>query len=306
MLIPPAQELFFSKNDSADPRMGEICFFKRLDSDFSEEYTLIGYPDDEGISLNQGRKGSALAPDKIREYFYKMTPDLFSEKNRTLADLGNLEVSKVILSERHQQAKQHALNLLKKNKKLISLGGGHDYAYCDGAAFIEAFKGQNPLIINIDAHLDVRNTNNGFNSGTAFYRLLSEYKNDFELIELGIQNQCNSKTHFNWAKAQGAKVISLEQIELVGLFNSIFDLIKDPRPCYLSVDIDGFSSTEAPGCSQSWTSGIRFQEFNQFLVQLNEKVKLQSIGIYEVSPPLDSDHRTSKLAALILHRFLFL
>ena len=73
MFLPTPSELFFSKNDLKDPRLGEL--FKNYETEPQNlDYMIFGYPDDEGIRLNGGRPGSALAPNLIRQFLYKMTP----------------------------------------------------------------------------------------------------------------------------------------------------------------------------------------------------------------------------------------
>jgi formiminoglutamase len=137
--------------------------------------------------------------------------------------------------------------------------------------------------------------------------LLEEYPGKFDLIELGLQSQCNSEFHWQWAQDQGAVIFGLEAIEKSGLLATLKDFLDaDPkRPLWLSVDIDAFSSSEAPGCSQSWATGLHVREFLPALTFLAQNFSVYGLGVYEVSPPLDQDHRTSKLAALIIHRFLF-
>jgi formiminoglutamase len=316
MLNPTPSTLFFSKNDSQDPRLGELSKAKTFSdlASSSEEFVIVGYPDDEGIRINGGRPGAALAPDQIRSSFYKMTPSVFSQKTTGVSDLGNLEIEGVELAERHQRARTIAREVLRNRNKLLSLGGGHDFGYSDGAAFIEATRElqssskNKPIIFNFDAHLDVRSTEKGPTSGTPFFRLLTEFPGEFDLVEVGIQPQCNSRNHLRWAEEQGAQIISLEEIQHKGLLNSIKPWLSgEPlRPCFLSVDIDGFPSSEAPGCSQSWTTGIKTLEFLEVLHKLPQHFDVLGMGIYEVSPPLDSDHRTSKLAALLLHHFIHL
>ncbi|MGZ3805494.1 MAG: formimidoylglutamase [Pseudobdellovibrionaceae bacterium] len=307
-------KLFFTRNDPADPRLGEwvsalaLNHSTDLSSIKSPSWTLLGYPDDEGILLNGGRGGAQAAPDFIRTYFYKMTPSLLKAQRQSLVDLGNLS-TKFPLPERHECGKEIIKSALNLGHRTLSLGGGHDYGYADGAGFIEHCLAQNerPLVINFDAHLDVRPPEKGFHSGTPFHRLLTQYEGQFDFIEVGLQNQCNSLEHLHWAQKKGAQILLLQDIREVGLKESLSALLApfQGRPCFLSVDIDAFSSTEAPGCSQSWTTGLHIQEFLPTLKLLQTELKLKSLAIYEVSPPLDPDHRTSKLAALILHHTLF-
>jgi len=265
---------------------------------------LWGYPDDEGIQLNGGRTGASKGPDQIRECFLKMTPQYFNKK---IWDGGNLSTQAPIAA-RHELAKAQCLETLREKKFLITLGGGHDYGYPDSAAFVhynEKSK-KKPVVINFDAHMDVRPLDHGLTSGTPFYRLLSEFGKKVQLIEVGIQDHCNSPEHILWAKKQGAHVILQNDILKKGLLNCLKPLLKKypGHPTFISVDIDAFSSAFAPGCSQSWPTGLDVHDFFEAFDDLFKKLNVQGLGIYEVSPPLDVGVLTSRLAALIVYRAL--
>ncbi|MCB0412513.1 MAG: formimidoylglutamase [Bdellovibrionales bacterium] len=295
-------ELFTSRNDPTDPRWGDQLSSLSLET---AEWVLKGYPDEEGIRLNGGRLGAAQAPDSIRRQLFKTT---FWSKSPTLLDLGNLEIAGN-LDQRHQFCRSSLTEILKLGKRAITLGGGHDFGYPDGAAFLEVFKDQSPLVLNFDAHLDVRNLDRGLSSGTPFFRLIEEFKK-FEFHEIGLQPQCNSEAHWNWLLSKDGQILSLPEIRKSSdpLCKQITDKLALPRtarrPTYLSIDIDAFCNAEAPGCSQSWVSGLTANEFLPVLHQLTEHLDLRVVGIYEVSPPFDVDHRTSKLAAQIIHSIL--
>jgi formiminoglutamase len=305
--------LFFSKHDARDPRLGEWATshpLRNLEDVRSTQssWMILGYPDDEGIALNGGRVGAKEAPNHIRSFFYKMTPSLLDPQRKHLMDLGNISLEQT-LAERHERARAIIKTALLAGHRTIGLGGGHDYGYADGAGFLDACLEQKkrPVIINFDAHLDVRPTDKGFTSGTPFYRLLTQYENQFDFVEVGLQNQCNSLDHLNWAKSKNAQIVLLEDIRELGLKKTIEPLIETlkGRPCFLSVDIDAFTSAEAPGCSQSWATGLTVREFLPALQLIKSQMDVRSLAIYEVSPPLDQDQQTSKLAALILHHTVF-
>jgi len=271
---------------------------------------IFGYPDDEGIFLNGGKLGAAKGPAEIRKAFYKMTPTQEME-SLIIKDEGDLDFKSSTIEERHSFASQTVLENF--DQKVLSFGGGHDYGYVDGSAFIKKFKGSKtkPLVFNFDAHFDLRNLDKGLSSGTPFFRLIEDFKDDFHLFEVGIQKQCNGKGLFEFAKAK-SNITTLHYDELYPTQEFNFKYFKNAvenftvkkQDCFVSVDIDGFSSAFAPGCSQSWPTGFDMKSFFQMFDYLFERFNLHIVGIYEVSPPLDHEELTSRLAALISYRFL--
>ncbi len=314
---PPHRDLFFSKHDPLDPRLGDIAKstmeFAKVETG-SRTIAIIGYPDDEGIKLNGGRVGANEGPDRIRKYLYRMTPAVNSPvRDLThIVDLGNLAADSMDLETRHKTAENRVRNVFAMGGKVLSLGGGHDFGYPDTAAFAVFCqeRGVRPLVINFDAHLDVRPLDRGITSGTPFYRLLENFP-EVDFAEIGIQNQCNSAAHLEWARAKGARLLSYEDWmtsnESLPVFvtKRLEDWLVRPRPLFLSIDIDSFSSAYAPGCSQSWPTGFEPNEFLRLMQILVARMDTWGVGIYEVSPPLDHEDRTSKLAALLAHRFIY-
>lgn len=302
--LKPSANLFFSKYDPSDMRLGDMSEFAIDNADLF----IMGYPDDEGIKLNSGRVGAALAPDIIRKYFYRMTPHVLSSQNMKISDVGNLETENHSLENKHESARENSYLLSRSKKRFIALGSGHDYGYSDSAGFAKASleRGMKPLVINIDAHLDVRPTDKGPHSGTPFRRLLEALKGKVEFVEIGIQPHCNSKDHLTWAKEQGARVYMLDDVLKKNLFKILAqDLNLKNREVFLSIDMDGLNSAEAPGCSSVYTSGLNSLQIFNFIKELRSASKHMSMGIYEVSPALDVDDRTSKLAALMMFHFLY-
>ena len=311
-LIPTPPNYFFSKNDPDDPRLGQMAETAQNNQTATQanDFGLIGYPDDDGIRLSGGRPGASEAPKLIRQFLYKMTPSVLSTKKMSLFDFGDLQ-NNSSLESRHQDALTITTFLHQKKMRLISLGGGHDYGYSDVAGFLKNYISADvkPVVINFDAHLDVRPTNNGFNSGTPFYRVLNEFKGQFEFIEIGLQPQCNSKAHWAWAEEHGAYLFDLKTVEKNGLENlftfDVFKKVNSKTPVFVSFDIDALSANEAGGCSQAWVTGLKTAECLRFLTALYKMADVRGLGIYEVSPPLDRDFQTSKTAALLIHHFLF-
>lgn len=304
---------------------------------------LWGYADDKGIQLNGGRPGARWAPSMIRRFFYRLTPlqkgpsqkvslapslssapepSLVPSQNPQLYDFGDWQFMPQF--EEMGDSRLHCfqksivphLKTALRDRPMITLGGGHDFGAVDGEAFLQwASTDQNskeknsplPLIINFDAHLDVRPWKNGLNSGTPFSWLLDHYASQFQFIEVGIQKQCASPQHIQWAETHGTQIIHRDELTLVPPQMALQQILagtSPDQPCYVSFDIDVFSQALAPGCSQSWDGGLNYSEVMEALRWLFQNKNVRLLGIYEVSPPLDLDHRTSKLAACLMDEFL--
>ena len=323
MFHPTDPSLFFSKNDAADPRLGDSAsaieaneIAERLRArpmDSGRVIALAGYADDEGIRLNGGRLGAALAPPLVRRHLYKMTPPaLGAPQTFFIWDVGDLRPGDETLGERHERARHVARDAMAGGAFWLAIGGGHDYGFADAAAFADACAGESarPLLINFDAHLDVRPPTSGFSSGTPFSRWLDAFPaSDF--AEVGLQAQCNSRAHLEWLRARGGRTLFLEECEASGrsMVECAGDLLGEwaerRRPAYLSVDIDAFSNAWAPGCSQSFATGLTPEGFFPLFDWLLKRLDVRGVSVYETSPPLDEGERTSRLAALILRRACF-
>lgn len=323
MLDQTPNNLFFTKHDKDDPRLGE--WFKAVDPKNLPESSLalVGYPDDEGIKLNGGRTGAKDAPLKIREFLFKMTPYLNSSSQKTwphenrLFDIGNISNRIPNLDEKHRAVFSQNELIYKKHGYVLSLGGGHDYGFSDASAFLSYYLSNpakiKPVVINFDAHLDVRpndlNLSEMNHSGTPFYRLIKKFNSQFDFYELGLQPQCNAQAHFNWAKSHGAKCVLADQLRnhnWLETFNqSGLSSLTPETPVFISFDMDCVSSDSAPGCSQSWSTGLDFTICLDILNKIYHQANVRGLGIYEVAPSLDLENKTSKSAALLAHQFIF-
>ena len=214
------RKLFFSKNDLNDVRMGEIV----LRTSYEEsKIIIIGCPQDEGVRRNGGRLGAALAPDAIREQFYKLTPLGITTK---IYDAGNVKLQNS-LEETHDVLTKTVEQILRDGKKLIILGGGNDISYADGKAMSNVFGVENWLAFNIDAHFDVR-ADSPRNSGTPYRQFLEEKLLKPEnFFEFAYQPHSNSPVYFDYLKNLGVNLISLEEFQSSSF--KFQDLIKNQK-----------------------------------------------------------------------------
>lgn len=300
------KKIFFSKNDPDDLRLGDVIASEPLFETVKNQVIIVGYPDDRGIENNGGRIGAKDGPSGIRRILYKLVAG--AHHKGKISDIGDFSIHSNLDAD--QVLFEKTLNIINQNQNsILSFGGGHDWAFCDVSSFIqtETKNNRRPIVVNIDAHLDVRSDRKGINSGTPFYKILERYAGQFDFYQVGIQPHCNSKKHFDYVHSKpNVKVFKMYDVDTLGIV-SIVEQIKlkhQSQPLFLSLDIDAITASEAPGCSQSWPGGMSYESVKTMLRELKSFPNWNHMGIYEVSPPLDLQNITQKAAALAAYEFI--
>ncbi len=302
----PSADLFYSKGDKNDPRLGEIVSAEP-DHYVSADIVILGCPQDEGVRRNHGRIGAATAPDKIREQFYKLTP--FNIKRR-LFDLGNIVIGST-LEDTHDTQTEVVQQVLRDGKRLIALGGGNDISYPDGVAMAEVFGSEWWIGVNIDAELDVRIAEDR-NSGTSYRQLLEGgHLLPKYFYEVAYQTHLASPLYYDYIRELGVNRISLELLRShADVDSEIKDQIRkrfighsSSLNTFFGFDMNAVRSADAPGTSSPSPLGLRAGEFIQLVKYAASLANTKIIEFTEVNPKYDQDDRTTKLVAIGMHRF---
>lgn len=303
-LVRPDEKVFFRKNDRSDVRLGEIVPRTKYEE---ASIVIIGCPQDEGVRRNNGREGAALAPDAIREQFYRLTPFGINHK---ICDLGNLAL-RDSLEATHDELTAVVKKVLEDKKKIIVLGGGNDVSYADGRAMSEVFGVRNWLGVNVDAYFDVR-ADEQRSSGTPFRQLLEEklIRHDY-LYEIAYQPQLVSPVYYRYLQNLGVNMVSLEQLrsretadlEIRELMRQKFVHHSQSLTAFFAFDLHSVRSSDAPGTSVPSPIGLRSGEFLNIVQFAAKLINTKIIEFTEVNPKFDVDNRTTKLVAVAMHQF---
>ncbi len=289
--------------------MNDPCLGELIRTDCSQvsagDIIIVGIPTDEGVKRNGGRIGAAQAPDSIRTYLRKLTPIAPFETEITVESLrifdhGNTTGSS--LEDIHSTAKETIRSYTSKGCFVLSLGGGHDITY-PAASGVSAAIGKPLGMINIDAHLDVREKKNGLHHSGSSFRLLIEDRviPPGQFTEFGIQPFAAAKEHINWAKEQGSNIIFFNLLQANQLLEIFQELLSSySSPFYLSFDIDSIRSSDAPGCSAPSPIGFTSEEAMLLCYLAGRHPLLSGFDIVEVNPLFDPDARTARLAARMM------
>ena len=124
------------------------------------------------------RKSQSIFGGWIILYLVKaITEGISIAEGKRLVDVGNIECLKTHLEQAQQQSGDAVTDLLTKEMTPIILGSGHETAY-GHYLVVRKFisKDTSLVIINNDAHFDLRSYDEQTSSGTMFKQILDNDK----------------------------------------------------------------------------------------------------------------------------------
>ena len=195
---------------------------------------LIGLPY-SGASINPS--GAYAAPESVRLAFrYNTTyspdwdTDIRGLRARDLGDVGG-HLTDVTVAHAKIEAAIAAACTIEPRFIPVMIGGDHSVTAPAVRGFCAANPDKRVGIINIDAHLDVRNFEHGPHNGTPFRAILTgdlpiEGRN---VVELGIHGFMNAANYMQWAREQGVTVISGRDVQRRGMEDCIAEALQDRR-----------------------------------------------------------------------------
>lgn len=293
------------ESDPEDPRLAQLLG-KSLDKDEVPKCVIIGFPSDEGVRRNGGRKGAALAPGKIREVFYKLTPDaedpeIFTNLLEKTHDVGDLEISGRLDSDQKVLSEVLA-RYLEPGVIPIILGGGHETAYGHFRGYAEA--GLQTSIFNLDAHTDVRPLKNGQSHSGSPFRQALEHESDTceQYLVAGLQSHSVAKGHLEYIEKKNGSYLFREETNITSISGMFHE--HSSKRLMVTFDMDAVDQAHAPGVSAPCTNGLPSDLWltAAYLAGRNEQVT--SFDLCEMNPNYDRDGQTARLAALTVWHFL--
>lgn len=273
-------------------------------------FAIIGFKCDEGIQRDLGRTGAFEGPTAIRQRLAKLP---IQKPSIHIYDAGN-----VICTDHDLEASQQALGeivarLLEKNIRPIIIGGGHEMAWGHYQGISRTLAPQRSLgIINFDAHFDMHpmHPSHRGSSTTTFFQIAEAHAAEhrhFDYNCIGIQHAGDIRQSFDIAKKFHVKHILADELHQ-GLQEKCFDfidrVIDENDAIYVSLSLDVFSPAFAPGVSSIQPLGLNPWHIIPLLRQAAASTRVISYDLAEHVPRYDIDHRTAKLAAVLIYEII--
>lgn len=293
-----------------------ICTFGKypLQLDWEKiaaDVAILGAPFDLGT---QWRTGTRTGPRAIREastlfsfghagaYDHEDDVTYLAAEATRIVDIGDADIVHTDTMQSHANIEAGVRAILKAGALPVVLGGDHSI----NIPCINAFSDEEPIhIVQFDAHLDFVDERHGvrFGHGNPLRRAAEKHYVT-GLTQLGIRNvSSTAREGYEAARAMGSDILSVRQIRKLGT-EAVLARIPEGKRYYVTIDIDGFDPSIAPGTGTPSHGGFSYYEVLELLDGLTKRGTVVGIDLVEVAREYDPSGTTAILAAQILLNFI--
>ena len=271
------------------------------------DVAVLGAPYDFGC---QYRSGARFGPRSIREAStlfsfghagaYDHEDDITylpADKTR-IVDIGDADIIHTDTINSHANIELGVRKILKAGAIPVVLGGDHSI----NIPCVNAFDDQEPIhVVQIDAHLDFVDVRHGvkFGHGNPMRRA-AEKDYVTGLSQIGIRNvSSTARDGYGDARSMGSDIQSVRQFRKLGVDGMLARIPENVR-YYVTIDIDAFDPSIAPGTGTPSHGGFHYYEVLELLDGLTRRGNIVGVDLVEVAPNYDHGGSTTTLAAQIL------
>ncbi len=255
------------------------------------DIVIIGVGEDRNAIDNEGTN---LAPDAIRQAFYKLFP---GEWHLNICDLGNLRNTKS--PQQTYEYLQELLSLLPVDASLIILGGSQDVTLG-----LTNYYDLNNKVYNlsvIDAFIDSSLTDNETDNENYLTEILSKQNSQLQNLGLfGVQSFFNHPSKFKILDQ-----LYIDYFNLGDLKKDINEAEPELREAHIvSVDTRSIKYADMPAQKQGMPNGFDGIEICQLARLSGIAPKNKFFGVFEYNPLLDKRLTGANLISQMLWYYI--
>jgi len=273
------------------------------------DVAVVGAPYDFGT---QWRAGARFGPRAIRDAStlfafghagaYDHEDDVTYLDDVRMVDIGDADIIHTDTVKSHANIEFAVRKILAAGALPVVMGGDHSI----NIPCVNAFSDQEPIhIVQIDAHLDFVDERHGVRMGHGSpLRRAAEKSFVTGLTQIGIRNvSSTAREGYEDARRMGSDILSVRQFRKLGV-DAVLQRIPAGKRYYVTVDIDGFDPSIAPGTGTPSHGGFIYYEVLELLAGLVKRGPVVGVDLVEVAPDYDHTGTTAILAAQLLLNFI--
>ena len=267
---------------------------------------ILGAPYDCGT---QWRPGARFGPRGVREAStlfsfghagaYDHEDDVtYLPGDVRIVDIWDADIVHTDTLKSHANIETGVRAILKAGALPVVIGGDHSV----NIPCINAFDDQGDIhILQIDAHLDFVDERHGVRYGHGNpMRRAAEQAHVTGLTQLGIHNvSSTAREGYEDARRFGADILSVRQVRALGPAPTAARIPAGAR-LYITIDIDAFCPSIAPGTGTPSHGGFLYYEVLELLQSVARSHEIVGLDLVEVAPDYDPTGSTSILAEQLL------
>lgn len=146
-------------------------------------------------------------------------------------------------------------------------------------------------VLTLDAHHDVRSTDDGPTNGSPIRGLLEDGLPDGRVIQVGIHSFANSGPYRSFCDDHGIEVITMDTVDEIGaewvVTSALDDLARRCEWVYVDVDIDVLDVAFAPGCPGARPGGMTPRQLAAACRAAGRHEAVRAVDFVEVDPTRD-------------------
>ena len=257
---------------------------------------LFGVPYDGTTSFRPGTRFGPAAIREVSQGLESYCPQLDRDLDDiAFADLGAVEIPFGAPQPVMDAVLNATQTVLALGLKPLMLGGEHSIS--SGAVAAVAAKHPDLVLLQLDAHADLRETWLGArHSHACAMRRCLDVLPSGDLLQLSIRS--GTREEFLELRRSGRLITNAQTLETA--------LIPwQDRPLYLTVDLDWFDPSVLPGTGTPEPGGYDWHDFAD-VVDVLKRHRLVGADVVELAPQLDSSGVSSVLAAKVCRSLLLL
>lgn len=308
---------FHQPIDAAEvPRFAGLSTFMRLPAVATAaglDIALIGIPWDGGTT---NRAGARHGPREVRNMSSLMRSAHHASgvapfEIANIADVGDLSVNPIDVMDGIARIEAGMAAIVATGALPLAVGGDHLTTLPSLRAVARGPRGGGkPLgMLHFDAHSDTNDSyfgGNRYTHGTPFRRAIEEGVLDPKrVVQIGIRGSVYEPGEHDWAKAQGIRIIYMEEFVARGPAAVIAEALEivGQEPTYITFDIDSIDPSMAPGTGTPEIGGFTTREAQQML-RLLGPVNIAGADVVEVAPPFDVGGMTALAGATVMFELM--
>ena len=260
--------------------------------------TLIGAPLAAG-SVTQGR--CDLAPSLLRQTLRRIGRyDVENRRELTtqITDRGDIDLAGLSI-EAATEPLCEAVRLGASLHQLTLLIGGNN-AVTRPAVLGLGLPLEKVGLITLDAHFDMRDTNEGLSNGNPVRALIDDGLPGANIAQVGLASFANSCKMHEDAMAAGNLVVTMDDVRRLGIALAIDQALDHVSNCdaiVVDCDIDVIDRSQFPAAPGGRPSGMAVHDFFAAVRRLASDRRVRIIDLTEWDPPLDPTDLSALTAA---------